>query len=363
MPLQVQPFHPLMFADFRTWRRLLRLHGPLDPTTRKTQRVIRAGIIIETLARIVERRRIAAWQRRNPPESAPIIIVGHWRSGTTMLHNHLHATGAFAVLRHVDAIRPWAANPRHGWLARRLPGGNRGLDEMHLDAESPQEDEIALAAMTALSSFHFTSFPRDTGSIFRRAVLLENASAADLDHLESCLRFILAKIRLQQSTPLPILLKNPGHTARLDFLHRRFPQARFIHIVRHPVQVQLSNLRFIDSLVHPLSLQGPPGTEFADTISDRYRAMMLAHLEQRRHLPDGSYHEIRYEDHIRDPEAHIRQIFEFLGMPMLPAHLEGLHAHLAQTAGFRGNRHPEDETLRGRFIRESRFALDQWGYQ
>jgi hypothetical protein len=363
MAIQVQPYHPLMFADPRTWRRLLRLHGPLDPASRQTQRFIRVGTTIESLARTLERRRVAAWQRRNPPENAPIIIVGHWRSGTTMLHNHLHATGAFAVLRHVDAIRPWAANPRDGWLARRLHSGHRGLDEMPLNAESPQEDEIALAAMTPLSSFHFTSFPRDIGAIFRRSVLLEDVSPADLDHLEFCLRFVLARIRRQQTAPLPILLKNPAHTARIDFLRHRFPQARFIHIVRHPVHVQLSNLRFVDFLMRPLSLQGPPGTEFADSISSRYRSMMLAHLQQRRSLPAGSYHEIRYEDHILDPEAHIRRIFDFLGLPLLSAHLEGLRTHLAQSAGYRGNRHPEDESLRDQFTRESGFALDQWNYR
>ena len=340
----------------------MRHHGPCHPASLPTRLISRGMIALDAPARLREIHRVRRFIATHPPENAPVIIVGHWRSGTTHLHNLLHRTGCFPVLRHVDAIRPWARNPVDGWLARRLKAADRGLDAIPLHAETPQEDEIALAAMTPLSTFLFTAFPRDPESIFRRGALLEGVTREELDEFEAALRFLLAKIRLNSTATGPILLKNPGHTARLGFLRTRFPQARFIHIVRDPVAVVLSTRRFVDKLIRPLSLQGPPGPEFEEAIADRYRRMMLAHLEQRQGLPEGTYHELRYEDLIRGPEAAVSRIFGFLGLEFPGPARDRLKAYLEGISGFRTNRHADPPGLRDQLRQECAFAFEQWGY-
>jgi hypothetical protein len=363
MPSETLLYHPLMFASRKAWRKIIDRYGPAHPSTRLTRLIIRAAMILETPARLLETRRIESWMRRENPENEPIIIVGHWRSGTTHLHNCLHSTGAFAILRHVDAIRPWAHNPLHGRFSRHLAASNRKIDRMPIHGEFPQEDEIALAAMGTLSSFHFAYFPDHTDPIFRRTVLLDGVTDEELDEWEHCLRFLFAKIRRHQVEPLPILLKNPGHTARIGVLYRRFPGSRFIHIVRHPYEVQASTRRLVKNLIQPLSLHGPSEDRFSAGINRRFREMILAHLDQRKLLPPDRYHELRYEDLTQDPETAVKGIFQHLGMDFTAHHPDRLRRYLETIRSYQTHPHPEDGALRKLVEEECGFALDLWNYR
>lgn len=100
-------------------------------------------------------------------------------------------------------------------------------------------------------------------------------------------------------------VKMPSYVTRMDELGPLFPHARFIHIVRDGRDVALS--------MTGLSW----GTRHIPTLAEDWRWMTVLGRKMGNLLGDR-YHELRYEDLVRDPESHLRAICEFLDEPFDP---------------------------------------------
>lgn len=358
MPWKPALFHPLACARWRVWWELQRRHALIS---------VRAwpAYVATTIASFASRsqheeelRRLRGAVRPDPP----IFIVGHWRSGTTLLHNLLHRTGRFATLRTADAINPLGDNPPDGTIASGMTRQDRGFDRIAMGPEEPQEEEMALAALGLISIFHLVYFPRQATEIFRRSVLLEGVEPDELEAFAEAYQWIVAKTRLVDGTDRPILFKNPASTARLDFLSRIFPGSRFIHITRHPGAVYHSTGKLIDGLTDRFSFHSPRGLEKERQRIAHYRMMMQAHLEQRERLEPGHYTEIRYEDLVADPLAGVERVLGEIGQPLDPEGRTKLVEYVESLADYQPNRHPDDPEVAERLKRELGFAYDTWGY-
>ena len=96
-------------------------------------------------------RRIA----QQPIKDAPIFIIGHWRSGTTLLHELMSLDERFTFPTTYECFVPnhflisaWF----DAWLKCLLPK-QRPMDNMALGWDRPQEDEFALCNMVPQSLF------------------------------------------------------------------------------------------------------------------------------------------------------------------------------------------------------------------
>ena len=96
--------------------------------------------------------------------------------------------------------------------------------------------------------------------------------------------------------------KSPGYHTKLDILHRLFPDARFIHIIRdgRGVWSSLKNLGWEKNVVR-VAREWVTGIRKA-------RRFAQAHGRE-------NYLELRYEDLVQDPEKELRRIMKFLGQP------------------------------------------------
>ncbi len=151
--------------DSSQWIRLLALRPPVQPS--RWGRV--AGISVaslvnsalQTLERAVYGRRVARVVIAKPP----VFILGHWRSGTTLLHNLLALDPQFVAPTHFQVSFPGHFLLTEEWLARLLKNAipsRRPMDEMALAWNVPGEDEIALLLTTLASPYLRTRFPRET---------------------------------------------------------------------------------------------------------------------------------------------------------------------------------------------------------
>ena len=94
-------------------------------------------------------------------EHDPIFILGHWRSGTTLLHELLALDP-----RHTFPDTYAAYCPNHflvsAWLFRPLLGfllpARRPMDNMEAGWDRPQEDEFALCNMGVRSPYLTITF-------------------------------------------------------------------------------------------------------------------------------------------------------------------------------------------------------------
>ena len=93
-----------------------------------------------------------------------MFILGHYRSGTTHLHNLLALDPQFAAPTLFQVFNPHTFLTTERWVAPvvdRLVARRRYQDEMAQGAGTPSEDEFALCTMTGLSPYMGWCFPGD----------------------------------------------------------------------------------------------------------------------------------------------------------------------------------------------------------
>ena len=107
------------------------------------------------------------------------------------------------------------------------------MDAVPLAADSPFEDEFALAKIGIPSPYASLAFPRQGPP---------SPSYLDLPVSPTSARrweagFLWLMRRLQLANPgRRLIIKSPPHTARIRTLLKLFPDARFVHISRNPTR-------------------------------------------------------------------------------------------------------------------------------
>lgn len=237
----------------------------------------------------------------------PIFIIGHWRSGTTLLHELLTLDDQFSFPNNFDSF-----TPNHLLVSRRifypvvylLLPGKRPMDGMSLGASSPQEDDFALVSLNAPTMYREIAFPND-----RFAAELEpseNDRIRTIDNLERF--FKILTLRYQKR----LVLKSPPHTARIKDLAQRFPGAKFVHISRDPSRIVPSTARLWRTLDDTQGFQLPRYSDekIFGYIHQRQKSMYRRYFLERDQIPSGDLIEVRFEDLIADPVATTRHVYE-----------------------------------------------------
>ena len=161
----------------------------------------------------------------------------------------------------------------------------------------------------------------------------------------------------------PLVLKSPPHMCRIGLLLEMFPDARFVHIYRHPYAVFRSTKRQSLLSLRATLLQEARSLDVDAWIIRRYRTMYDAFFEERDLIPDGQFHEIRFEDLERDPVAQMRGLYEGLGIPGFQAFRPSLENYVSANSGYRKNEYQElPASLRAEISQAWRRSFDEWNY-
>src|SRR5262249_9093410 len=120
--------------------------------------------IVNSFARNFEERRFGKAVRRTQITEPPLFVLGHWRSGTTHLHNLLaEDTDQFAYANTYQVVNPHTFLTTEDVNTRRfafLLPKTRPMDNMALSFEAPQEDEFGILLGCFRSLYLGISFPR-----------------------------------------------------------------------------------------------------------------------------------------------------------------------------------------------------------
>jgi hypothetical protein len=357
-------FHPLEGMTFGDWWALLRRHHfavdvkhwprALVQTVVSASNSVSARIELRRFGRQIDAARV----------EAPLFILGHYRSGTTHLHNLLALDRQFAAPTFFQVLNPhtfltterWAAPVADSVIVRQ-----RYQDEMALGAGVPGEDEIALHTMTGLSPYMAWYFPKDRVD-YDRYLTFRGVPNEVVTCWGHALTTFLKKLSVRFGRPL--VLKSPPHTARIRLLLELFSNARFIHIHRDPYSVFGSTRHMIRTVYPIFCLQKCPRPDSDDRILSVYTEMYDAYFEERGLIPEGRLCDVAYEDLEHDPIGVIRSIYESLGLNGFKELRLRLETYLASIAGYRKNRlNNLPEPLRDRISHDWSRSFDEWGYE
>jgi hypothetical protein len=348
---------------FRDWLRLLREHRfAVAPSCLPRAMSITLHSLRNSVLAARERRRFGP-DLRDLSVPPPLFVLGHWRHGTTHLHNLLAQDSRFAFANIYQASFPHTFLSTEARDAPRvdffLPG-QRPMDNVAWDIASPQEDEFALCVLTRKSPCMGWVFPRHRHR-YDRYLTLRGLSDGELGEWRAAFVGFLKKLTWRYGRPL--VLKSPPHTGRIRLLSEMFPGARFVHIHRDPYVVFQSSRRTFDLTIGWHCLQRARRDESDDWVIGQYRAMYEAFFEERGLVPRGRFHEVAFEDLERDPIAELRKTYEALELPAF-GEVEGeLRAYVASLTGYRKNTFaPLPEGLRIRIASEWKACFEAWGY-
>jgi hypothetical protein len=108
---------------------------------------------------------------------------------------------------------------------------------------------------------------------------------------------------LQPSGRRIYLDKTPAYALVLDFLVKLYPRAKYVVLTRHPIAIWSS---YVDSF-----FDGDAAAAYArNPVLERYVPAIARFLRER---PAPLLH-VRYEELVRDPEKHLREICAFVGI-------------------------------------------------
>jgi omega-hydroxy-beta-dihydromenaquinone-9 sulfotransferase len=292
----------------------------------------------------------------------PVFIIGHWRSGTTYLHELMHLDERFVSPTTYQCFAPHHCLLTEGlmnMLGSWLMPKQRPMDNMAAGWDRPQEDEFALLTLGAPTPYERMAFPNEAPP---HAEFLDMRGCAphDLQRFEAAM-IHFTKL-LTYATHKRVLLKSPPHTGRIEVLSRLFPGAKFIHIVRHPFALFPSTMRLWQSLDEVQGLQMPQGKGLDEYVFGCLTRMYGGFEDQRRRLDPQSIYEIRYEDLIANPVAEVGKMYEKLELGDFEVVRGKIAAFVASQKDYKPNKHKLDDALKARIRERWAAYFDKYGY-
>ena len=265
--------------------------------------------------------------KRVPQKFDPVIIIGHWRSGTTLLHNLMCLDPSHTAPNTYECLFPnhfilTEKAARH-WI--KTPSAARNNDDMSTSLWDPQEDEIALAGRGQPSPYLSALFPNQL-NLYRNYYPLDGLTPAQLRKWKVTLRRFLEDVASLRNRRL--VLKNPAHSFRIPHLMELYPEARFIHLIRNPFHVFRSTDAALRAMHQSQGLHQPTFEKLHAFILERYTALHHAIETAKPQIPAGHYVEIRYEDLVENPFAQLQNIYTELNLPSAPRDAEKIEFYL-----------------------------------
>ncbi len=357
--------HPLAGCTLPVWLKLLTTYGGVDSIgwtqAASASLVTTLGAPLRMYERLRFGRAIAA-QKLDPP---PVFIIGHWRSGTTNMHNHLLRDPQFGHLSFLHCQAPWAfltAGPLAQRLFAKLAPTKRPMDNVEFGLNEPMSEDFALGAMTDITHYHSYYFPRLGDHIFRRTILFEGLSEAEIERWQQTYRYLLQKVAVANDGK-QLLLKNPAHSGRLPTILKMFPNARFIHVYRNPYVVIASTLKLMDRFLHLLGLQRHDWEAVQEATLVRYQLLMERLLRDKDLIPRDQLFEVSHEEMTSRPLEVLEQAYAHLSLPGFETARPRQQAYVESLTNYETNRYRFDDATIAHWSPFLKAAIDRWGYQ
>ncbi|MEM8736584.1 MAG: sulfotransferase [Planctomycetota bacterium] len=285
--------------------------------------------------------------RETQIEQPPIFIIGHWRSGTTLLHELLVTNPAFASPSTYQCFAPSHFLMSQPWMTRfgkfLLPK-QRPMDNMAAGWRLPQEDEFALMNLGLKSPYLRIAFPKSERDVLKWLDLRSVPESECRLWMQGFLEFL--RVLTFHNSGKRLVLKSPTHTGRLGVLAEMFPDAKFIHLTREPTTMFSSTLRLWDSLEQVQALGVSDSTEQLERyVAECNQVMYQGFVRDRSSLDNAQIVDVRYQELAENPRGVVERLYEELQLGDFQDCEAALDARLENHRDYKPNRHQISEEL------------------
>jgi hypothetical protein len=233
---------------------------------------------------------------------------------------------------------------------------------MEVGPGSPQDDEVPLVKLTPHCEYHKYSFPRSYKHWLDTYVLQFTPASPAYEEWKRTYLGTLRKaaVLMQRDRSL---LKSPATMANLNVVLELFPNAKFIHIKRHPHKVIPSQIHLHGTMARKYGLESVTDEQLVDFALYQYRGYMEGFLRDRPRIPPENLIEIRYEEFVADRMHWLRTIYDTLALGAFAPRVGPLEAYLGTIEHYEPHRFADDPTLKRRIDAELGFAVAALGYE
>ena len=252
-----------------------------------------------------------------PLDTPPIFVIGHWRTGTTLLHDLFSEDPRFAFPTTYECFFPHHFLLTEGRLDKvfkiLLPK-RRPQDDVPVGFDRPQEEEFAMIMLGEGSPYNTMAWPR-LGPADSDYLDFKGLTAQQKQSWGDAFMWFYRRLVLKHGGKR-LVMKSPGNAARLKLLTKLFPDARFVYIARNPLDVFPSTVKLWRALYSTQGLHNPPNLEgwLDDYVLDMFQRLTEAYEEDRHLISPDRLVEMRYEDLIKDPIGTMRDVYAKLGI-------------------------------------------------
>jgi omega-hydroxy-beta-dihydromenaquinone-9 sulfotransferase len=291
-----------------------------------------------------------------------VFILGHWRSGTTLLHELMVLDDRFAYPTTYECFAPNHFLLTGSWMPKLiwfLLPSKRPMDDMNLSFDHPQEDEFALIGLGAASPLLRMAFPNHPPP-YMEFLDMDGVRPDDLEKWKRELRRFVAMQMYRKEKGL--ILKSPTHTGRLAILAEMFPNAKFVHISRDPQQLYSSTQRLWATLDEAQGLQIPHEEDLDEYVFAALERMYRGFERQREEIDPARICDIQYEQLIRNPTESLQKVYDQLQLGDFERVRPRIEESMQRRKGHKSNRHELPPELQQEIRRRWATYCERYGY-
>lgn len=361
------PVNTLVGADWKTFKVVT--EGQHIAKEKRTKFFLTKAICrLLSVAAPLQERSYMKKLAKEPLQHDPVFILGHWRSGTTFVHNILAQDPRFGFTTTYQTVFPHYMMALQGMfkpVMEWLMPSHRPTDNMELAPDLPQEEEFALQNTCPASYYLFWFFPERMQEYCDRFLTMKKATPEEIADFKEKFEK-LVKISMWNSRPgvkdAQYLSKNPPHTGKVKTLVEMYPNAKFIYLMRNPYTVFESSRSFFTQTIAPLELHSIPLEQMEQNILRNYVELYDAYQEQKACIPEGNLIEIRFEDVEADAMGLAERLYKELSLPGWEEARPLIEKYVEGKKGYKKNKYQYDPRTISLVNEHWGRIIDEWGY-